>query len=46
MERFRHYYDSARYKSYLEQLGVPYAPPLPPVEAAPDRCLGGAGSER
>jgi len=36
MERFRpqlrkFYYDPTKYKSYLEQLGVPYPPPMPPV---------------
>jgi len=35
MERFkpalsRFYYDPAKYKSYLEQLGVAYPPPMPP----------------
>jgi aminobenzoyl-glutamate utilization protein B len=35
MERFRpelktHYYDPTKYKSYLEQLGVAYPPPMPP----------------
>jgi aminobenzoyl-glutamate utilization protein B len=34
MERFRpelrkHYYDPSKYKSYLEQLNVPYPPPMP-----------------
>jgi aminobenzoyl-glutamate utilization protein B len=34
MERFRpelakHYYDSQKYKTYLEQLGIEYPPPLP-----------------
>jgi aminobenzoyl-glutamate utilization protein B len=36
MDRFRpelrkFYYDPARYPSYLEQLGVPYPPPMPPA---------------
>jgi aminobenzoyl-glutamate utilization protein B len=36
MDRFRpelkkFYYDPTRYKSYLEQLGVPYPPPMPPA---------------
>ena len=39
MERLRpelrkYYYDPARYKSYLEQLGVAYPPPLPATPAA------------
>lgn len=38
MERFRpqlrkFYYDPTRYKSYLEQLGVAYPPPMPPASA-------------
>jgi aminobenzoyl-glutamate utilization protein B len=36
MDRFKpelrkFYYDPARYSSYLEQLGVPYPPPMPPA---------------
>ena len=36
MDRFRpelrkFYYDPVRYPSYLEQLGVPYPPPMPPA---------------
>ena len=39
MDRFRpelkkHYYDPATYKSYLEQLGVTYPPPMPPAPAS------------
>ena len=39
MDRFRpelkkHYYDPAKYKSYLEQLGVAYPPAMPPAPAA------------
>jgi aminobenzoyl-glutamate utilization protein B len=38
MERFKpelrkFYYDPTRYKSYLEQLGVTYPPPMPPAPA-------------
>jgi aminobenzoyl-glutamate utilization protein B len=34
LERFRpelakHYYDPQKYKTYLEQLGVEYPPPMP-----------------
>ena len=36
MDRFKpelrkFYYDPTRYKSYLEQLGVSYPPPMPPA---------------
>jgi aminobenzoyl-glutamate utilization protein B len=36
MDRFKpelkkFYYDPAKYKTYLEQLGVPYPPPMPPA---------------
>jgi aminobenzoyl-glutamate utilization protein B len=39
MDRFRpalrqHYYDPTRYKSYLEQLNVPYPPPMPEPSSA------------
>jgi aminobenzoyl-glutamate utilization protein B len=39
MERFRpelrrYYYDATKYKSYLEQLNVPYPPPMPAAGAA------------
>jgi aminobenzoyl-glutamate utilization protein B len=39
MDRFKpelrkFYYDPARYPSYLEQLGVPYPPPMPPARQA------------
>jgi aminobenzoyl-glutamate utilization protein B len=31
------YFDAARFKTYLEQLGVPYPPPQkPPVPPAPE----------
>jgi aminobenzoyl-glutamate utilization protein B len=36
MDRFKpqlqkYYYDPAKYKTYLEQLNVPYPPPMPPT---------------
>ncbi len=36
MDRFKpelkkHYYDPTKYKSYLEQLNIPYPPPMPPA---------------
>jgi aminobenzoyl-glutamate utilization protein B len=42
MERFKpelkkFYYDPAKYKSYLEQLGVQYPPPMPPAPSQPVR---------
>jgi aminobenzoyl-glutamate utilization protein B len=39
MDRYRpelkkFYYDPTKYKTYLEQLGVPYPPPMPPANPA------------
>jgi aminobenzoyl-glutamate utilization protein B len=43
MDRYRaelaqHYYDARKFSTYLEQLGVPYPPAMPPrADAGPDR---------
>ena len=39
MDRFKpqlqkYYYDATKYKTYLEQLNVPYPPPMPPARSA------------